>query len=137
MFKIISKNKYEELKEDLEYYMTNYQTTQSDLRKMSNDIDVERKNTSELLHIQNNMITNLEKENVSLLEQNKQLVNWIDSILNKVGVCEVRNRNTISIPIYKRDEPVTFSNSVKEMDIQNYLIKEEIIIPEIKFIKIK
>lgn len=66
-----------------------------------------------------------------LLEENQKLIKWIHDILEQFGTMEVRTRDRIVIPVYKK---INFSESMNP-DIQRTRC-ETVVIPEIVIKKI-
>ena len=65
------------------------------------------------------------------MEENQKLIKWIETILDTVGVMEVREKRQIQIPVY-------IDKSIRAYD-SNYMgifEKERITIPEITIVKI-
>jgi len=53
------------------------------------------------------------KDNIRLLDENAKLIEWIDKMINDVGICETGVRDNIVIPIYKgNDNPACLSRGV-------------------------
>lgn len=76
---------------------------------------------------------NLQRQISSLIDTNKQLNNWVSKILDDVGIKELHERTGVTIPVYiQKDRPAAVDNFINE----GYLNRTEIIIPELRFIKI-
>ena len=88
--------------------------------------------------IQRDSIDVYRKDNDTLIKANQKLIDWINKIINEVGIYEVHDRRTITIPIYKSSAKAVFGsiNDIKA-SMENFVNQEEIIIPEIRFIKMK
>lgn len=144
----ISKKEYEKLKWNeerlmkdnriLREKMQNYEIGEDQSRKAMRELRDEKQRLEETLKTQKITLNNITKDNTILLTNNKVLLEWINKIINEVGVYNVETRQTIRIPIYK--SPIRaiggrYEDVIKE--IPNFLKQEEIIIPEIKFITMK
>jgi hypothetical protein len=95
------------------------------------------KTKNELLTYQKLYKEQLELNNSSnyLMEQNEKLINWIEKIINEVGIYEVSERNSISIPIYKNPYPPMYDT---EFNGNRFVVeRKDITIPEIRVIKQK
>ena len=78
----------------------------------------------------NSQIDGLEKISSQTMEENQKLIKWIETILNTVGVMEVREKRQIQIPVY-------IDKSIRAYD-SNYMgifERERITIPEITIVK--
>lgn len=78
----------------------------------------------------NSQIDGLEKISSQTMEENQKLIKWIETILDTVGVMEVREKRQIQIPVY-------IDKSIRAYD-SNYMgifEKERITIPEITIVK--
>lgn len=76
---------------------------------------------------------NLQRQISSLIDTNKQLNNWVSKILDDVGIKELHERTGVTIPVYIQDDrPAAVDNFINE----GYSNRTEIIIPELRFIKI-
>ena len=144
----ISKKEYEKLKWNeerlmkdnriLREKMQNYEIGENQSRKAMRELRDEKQRLEEALKTQKITLNNITKDNTILLTNNQVLLEWINKIINEVGVYNVETRQTIRIPIYKN--PIRaiggrYEDVIKE--IPNFLKQEEIIIPEIKFITMK
>lgn len=75
-------------------------------------------------------IDGLEKISSQTMEQNQKLIKWIETIINTVGVMEVREKRQIQIPVY-------IDKGIGNYD-SNYMgifERERITIPEITIVK--
>lgn len=93
---------------------------------------------NDIINIQNERINSLSVNNDMLMETNRKLTEWINKIINEVGIYEVHDRKSITIPIYKNPVKAAFGkiDDIKA-NMENFMAQEEIIIPEIRFIKMK
>ena len=68
-------------------------------------------------------------------ENVKKLIDWIFKMIEKVGVYEVNSSQRITIPMYKPDSiKAAYNDNIRPIN-PGYLHQEEIIIPEIRFVK--
>ena len=75
-------------------------------------------------------IDGLEKISSQTMEQNQKLIRWIETIIDTVGVMEVREKRQIQIPVY-------IDKGIGNYD-SNYMgifERERITIPEITIVK--
>lgn len=84
-----------------------------------------------------NEIKSLRKINFNLADNNKTLVDWVYGIIHKVGIFESSyNGQRITIPIYKGDKiRPAYDDHISPIN-PGFLHEEEIIIPEIRFLKL-
>lgn len=79
-----------------------------------------------------------DKDNSILMDANQKLIDWVNKMINEVGVYEVKDKHSITIPVYKN--PVkTYSGKMENLKEQlpDFMNQEEIIIPEIRFVRMK
>lgn len=104
-----------------------------DLKEKNMKLDAQVSNLQHNEKIMKDRIDWLSQDNDILLKANVRLTEWINKIINEVGIYDVQDRRTISIPICRKIDSAAFDNS----KIVPFMEKEEIIIPEIRFIKMK
>lgn len=97
-------------------------------------LDAQVSNLQHNEEIMKDRIEWLSQDNDILLKTNMKLTEWINKIINEVGIYEVQDRKTISIPIYRKIDSAILRDDSK---IVPFMDKEEIIIPEIRFIKMR
>lgn len=136
MFKILSKKKYNNLIEDndrldkeldkkIEYNQILLEQISELQTKVSNlEYDLKQKSSNNI---------NLEKQLTSLLDANQKLNNWIEKILNDVGIQELHEKTGITIPVYTENPVRAYDDS--QFNNDGFLRRKEIIIPELRFIK--
>lgn len=98
----------------------------------------ELKHKENVNNIQKESLETYRKDNDTLLTANQKLTDWVNKIINEVGIYEVEDRRSVTIPIcksIKRSISGKWDN-VKD-ELSNFLSQEEIIIPEIRFIRMK
>lgn len=96
------------------------------------------KSKSNVIDIQKERIDSLNKDNDTLMKANQRLTEWINKIINEVGIYDVHDRRTINIPIYRNPVKAMSGNYGEIMkEMPNFLNSEEVIIPEIRFIRMK
>lgn len=76
---------------------------------------------------------NLERQVSSLIDTNKKLNDWIEKILYEVGIQELHERTGVTIPVYT-ENPIRL-NPDQKFDNEGFLRRREIIIPELRFVK--
>ena len=101
-------------------------------------LEEELKHKDSVIDIQKQSIETYKNDNDILMTANQKLTDWVNKIINEVGIYEVEDRRSVTIPICKQTHRAITGNWD---DIQNkmpdFLSQEEIIIPEIRFIRIK
>ena len=101
-------------------------------------LEEELKHKDVVIDIQKQSIETYKNDNDILMTANRNLTDWVNKIINEVGIYEVEDRRSVTIPICKNPRRAIAG---KWDDIQNempgFLSQEEIIIPEIRFIRIK
>ena len=98
----------------------------------------ELENKKQMVDTQKEQISRLDRDNNMLIETNKKLTDWINKIINEVGIYEVNDRHSVQIPIYKEERRAIFGNMNDVMkEMPNFINGEIIIIPEIKFVRFK
>ena len=70
------------------------------------------------------------KQNYILMEQNKELIDWIKTIIKEVGCYEVTDKNQFRIPVYKEE-------SIRMIDGFGKQTRKDITIPTIHFTEFK
>ena len=77
-------------------------------------------------------------DNDILMTANQKLTDWVNKIINEVGIYAVEDRRTVTIPICKNPRRVIAGkwDDIKD-GMPEFLSQEEIIIPEIRFIRMK
>ena len=117
--------------EELKYQLDNAE-------KHAMQLQEELKHKNNIEEIQKDRIKNLNNDNDILMKANQRLTDWINKIINEVGIYEVHDRRTITIPICKNPVKATFGkiDDIKA-SMEGFISQEEIIIPEIKFIRMK
>ena len=96
-------------------------------------LDAQVSNLQHNEEIMKNRIEWLSQDNDTLLKANIKLTEWINKIINEVNIYEVQDRRTISIPICRKIESAAFGDP----KVLPFMKKEEVIIPEIRFIKMR
>ena len=75
-------------------------------------------------------IDGLEKISSQTMEQNQKLIKWIETIIDTVGVMEIRKKRQIQIPVY-----IDKSIRAYDSNYQGIFERERITIPEITIVK--
>lgn len=124
------KKKIEDLERSNRIYESNniylndqYEKIRSENNSLQDDI---KKKSSENIQLQRSITTTLETNNT--------LNNWIERILNDVGIKELHERTGVTIPVYIQDDQ-GIPYKAADCDAPFVRRKKEIIIPELRFIK--
>lgn len=124
------KKKIEDLERSNRIYESNniylndqYEKIRSENNSLQDDI---KKKSSENIQLQRSITTTLETNNT--------LNNWIERILNDVGIKELHERTGVTIPVYIQDDQ---GSPYKAADCDAPFVRrrKEIIIPELRFVK--
>ena len=101
-------------------------------------LEEELKHKDNVIDIQKQSIETYKNDNDILMTANQKLTDWVNKIINEVGIYEVEDRRTVTIPIYKNPRKVIAGkwDDIKD-GMPEFLSQEEIIIPEIRFIRMK
>lgn len=96
------------------------------------------KHKDNIIDIQKQSIETYKNDNDILMTANQKLTDWVNKIINEVGIYEVEDRRTVTIPICKNPRRVIAGkwDDIKD-GMPEFLSQEEIIIPEISFIRMK
>lgn len=124
------KKKIEDLERDNDILSSNniylndqYEKIRSENNSLQDDI---RKKSSENIQLQRSITTTLETNNT--------LNNWIERILNDVGIKELHERTGVTIPVYIQDyQGIPYKAA--DCDAPFVRRRKEIIIPELRFVK--
>lgn len=124
------KKKIEDLERDNDILSSNniylndqYEKIRSENNSLQDDI---RKRSSENIQLQRSITTTLETNNT--------LNNWIERILNDVGIKELHERTGVTIPVYIQDDQ-GLPYKAADCDAPFVRRRKEIIIPELRFVK--
>lgn len=101
-------------------------------------LEEELKHKDNVIDIQKQSIETYKNDNDILIISNQKLTDWVNKIINEVGIYEVEDRRTVTIPICKNPRRVIAGkwDDIKD-GMPEFLSQEEIIIPEIRFINMK
>lgn len=101
-------------------------------------LEEELKHKDNVIDIQRQCIETYKKDNDILMISNQKLTDWVNKIINDVGIYEIEDKKSITIPICKNSHRVIAGkwDNVKD-EMPGFLSQEEIIIPEIRLIKTK
>ena len=101
-------------------------------------LEEELKHKDNIIDIQKQSIKTYKNDNDILMTANQKLTDWVNKIINEVGIYEVEDRRTVTIPICKNPRKVIAGkwDDIKD-GMPEFLSQEEIIIPEIRFIRMK
>lgn len=97
----------------------------------------ELKHKDDIIKIQRERIETGNKDYNILMTANQKLTEWVNKIINEVGIYEVNDRRSVTIPIMKSPRAMAGKwNDIKDA-MPEFLSQEEIIIPEIRFVRMK
>ena len=101
-------------------------------------LEEELKHKDSVINIQKQSIETYKNDNDILMTANQKLTDWVNKIINEVGIYEVEDRRSVTIPICKQNHRVMAGkwDDIKD-EMPGFLSQEEIIIPEIRFIRMK
>lgn len=133
--KLISKEQYNKMQkkiDDLErdlriatssndYLTTRYEDVKKTCRSLEDDI---KHKSSENIQLQ--------KSVSAQIDTNQKLNEWIEKILNEVGIRELHERTGVTIPVYINDQMSAYNAVADKPFIYE---RKEIIIPELRFVK--
>lgn len=109
------------------------------LEKHNIALQEELQHKDQTLNFQRERVTDLGKDNNLLMTANQNLTDWVSKIINEVGIYDVEDKKSVVIPIYRKNRRVTASTNLEEFksNVGEFLNTEEIIIPEIRFVRMK
>lgn len=132
----IKRKKYNEKMEAHKKEKDAYEQRISELHQTIHHLRNEKSTLSDLNQILQERIEVLETDNKIVIKTNEKLTEWLNKVLNEVGVYEVKDKFSISIPIYKPKAKAMYGNVYDVIDeLPNFMSSDEIIIPEIRFIR--
>lgn len=101
-------------------------------------LEEELKHKDSVIDIQKQSIETYKNDNDILMTANRNLTDWVNKIINEVGIYEVEDRRSVTIPICRNPRRVMAGkwDDVKD-GMPEFLSQEEIIIPEIRFVRMK
>lgn len=101
-------------------------------------LEEELRHKDNVIDIQKQSIETYKNDNDILMTANQKLTDWVNKIINEVGIYEVEDKRTVTIPICKNPRRVIAGkwDDIKD-GMPEFLSQEEIIIPEIRFIRMK
>lgn len=101
-------------------------------------LEEELKHKDDIINIQKKRIDTANKDYDILMTANQKLTDWVNKIINEVGIYEVHDRRSITIPIMKVDRRAVAGKLSDINDIlPEFIAQEEIVIPEIRFVRMK
>lgn len=131
----ISKKKYLKMKKDLEDAQRDVEIMQSNNNYINSKYEDAKKTCKSL----EDDIKHKSSENIQLqksisaqIDTNQKLNEWIEKILNEVGIKELHERTGVTIPVYINDQMPAYNAVVDKPFIHE---RKEIIIPELRFVK--
>ena len=101
-------------------------------------LEEELKHKDIVIDIQKQSIETYKNDNDTLMTANHNLTDWVNKIINEVGIYEVEDRRSVTIPICRNPRRVIAGkwDDIKD-GMPEFLSQEEIIIPEIRFVRMK
>lgn len=101
-------------------------------------LEEELKHKDAVIDIQKQSIETYKNDNDILMTANRNLTDWVNKIINEVGIYEVEDRRSVTIPICRNPRRVMAGkwDDIKD-GMPEFLSQEEIIIPEIRFVRMK
>ena len=101
-------------------------------------LEEELKHKDSVIYIQKQSIETYKNDNDILMTANRNLTDWVNKIINEVGIYEVEDRRSVTIPICRNPRRVIAGkwDDIKD-GMPEFLSQEEIIIPEIRFVRMK
>ena len=101
-------------------------------------LEEELKHKDSVIYIQKQSIETYKNDNDILMTANRNLTDWVNKIINEVGIYEVEDRRSVTIPICRNPRRVMAGkwDDIKD-GMPEFLSQEEIIIPEIRFVRMK
>lgn len=110
----------------------------NDAEKHAMQIESDRINTVQMAGLYKERMDDVIKQNDVLMKSNQKLIEWINKIINEVGVYNVEDRRTVTIPIYRNPVKAMYGTSEEiSNNLKDFVQTEEIIIPEIRFVRMK
>lgn len=110
----------------------------NDSEKQIAQIESDRMNTIQMAGLYKERMDDVIKQNDVLMKSNQNLIEWINKIINEVGIYNVEDRRTITIPIYRNPVKAMYGTSEEiSNNLKDFVQTEEIIIPEIRFVRMK
>ena len=106
-----------------DYLNKKYEKVLKEKESLEHDI---KQKSSENIQLQRSITTTLETNNT--------LNNWIERILNDVGIKELHERTGVTIPVYIQDDQ-GLPYKAADCDAPFVRRRKEIIIPELRFVK--
>ena len=106
--------------------------------KHAMQLENDRYNTAQMAGLYKERMDDVIKQNDVLMKSNQKLIEWINKIINEVGVYNVEDRRTVTIPIYRNPVQAMYGTSEEiSNNLKDFVQTEEIIIPEIRFVRMK
>ena len=101
-------------------------------------LEEELKHKDNIIDIQKQSIETYKNDNDILMTANQKLTDWVNKIINEVGIYEVEDRKSVTIPICRNPRRIMAGkwDDIKD-GMPEFLSQEEIIIPEIRFVRMK
>lgn len=107
------------------------------------DLEIENNNLKDLNEKLEERVKEVERRsevlannNAALIMENSKLIEWIETIINKTGCYHVNDKSDVTIPIYRRIDGFAYNNIV-DGEFVPQSIREEFVVPQIRFLKMK
>ena len=131
----INKKKYLKMKKDLEDAQRDVDLMQSNNNYLNSKYEEAKKTCKSLeddIKCKSSENIQLQKSVSAQIDTNKRLNEWIEKILNEVGIKELHERTGVTIPVYVNDQMPAYNAVADKPFIRE---RKEIIIPELRFVK--
>ena len=108
------------------------------------NLKLEKQNWTEMKNIMSKRVDELDKANYFLSRQNKDLLEWVNKIIDVAHVYQVDDREPVNIPIYRETKRIVGAGKILVDNpdygtppkfIENGFDTETITIPEIRIIR--
>lgn len=102
------------------------------------EIQGEKNNSIQIAGLYKSRLDELTKQFDVVMKSNRDLVDWVNKIITEVGVYDANMKEHVTIPFYRNPVKAMYG-SVEEIKekMNDFVQTEEIIIPEIRFVRLK
>lgn len=131
----INKKKYLKMKKDLEDAQRDVELMQLNNNYLNSKYEEAKKTCKSLeddIKCKSSENIQLQKSISAQIDTNQRLNEWIAKILNEVGIKELHERTGVTIPVYVNDQMPAYNVVADRPFIRE---RKEIIIPELRFVK--
>ena len=126
----INKKKYLKMKKDLEDAQRDVESNNNYLNSKYEEAKKTCKSLEDDIKCKSSENIQLQRSVSAQIETNQKLNIWIEKMLNEVGIKELHERTGVTIPVYTNDTLPAYNFNPGEP-----MKRQEIIIPELRFIK--